>query len=201
MASAPILLIDDHSLFRSGLGMIIQAYLPDMVIQEAGSMEEALRDEGGPPPVAILLDIQLPGVNGLQGLAPLRRRWPTTPVIMLSANDEPDVVNTAMTWGAQAFISKSAAPDRVIAAINTALRGDGAPGDGETRRGAGPSLSPRQSQVLDLLCMGLSNKAIAQKLGLSEFTVRGHVQILLRILGAESRSAAVFVARSRRLVG
>lgn len=197
-----VLLIDDHALFRSGLRLVLDASLHDLDVIEAGSIDEGFKVAVSAPAL-ILLDIQLEGLNGLDGLTLIHSRWPGVPVIMLSANHGPETVRQALTRGATAFVSKAESADRIVAAVRDTLRGpqpaearpsDVAP-DEEAR------LTPRQCEVLDLLCQGLSNKVIARRLDLSEFTVRGHVQSVLRHLKVTSRSEAAFAARQRGLVG
>jgi len=202
MAPARILLVDDHAMFRSGMRLVIESGLPGGEIIEAASMEQAAR--ASPPPSLVLLDIQLQGVNGLDGLALLRQRWPQTPVIMLSSMLEPEAVRLALARGAAAFVSKAETAEKMVHVIGEVLAGrlpqaapEGAQADGR----APPLLTPRQCEVLDLLCEGLSNKTIARRLELSEFTVRGHVQAVLNALGVTSRSQAAFAARSRGLSG
>jgi DNA-binding NarL/FixJ family response regulator len=202
MAAARILLVDDHAMFRAGMRLVIEAGLPGAEVLEAASMEQAARTS--PPPSLVLLDIQLQGVNGLDGLALLRQRWPQTPVIMLSSALEPEAVRLALARGAAAFVSKAETAEKMVHVIVEGLAGrlpppapEGAQADG----GVPPLLTPRQCEVLDLLCQGLSNKTIARRLELSEFTVRGHVQAVLNALGVTSRSQAAFAARSRGLAG
>lgn len=197
---ARVLLIDDHALFRSGLRLVLDASLPDLEVIEAGSIDDGFR-AAVTAPALVLLDIQLDGLNGLDGLTLIKSRWPGVPVIMLSANHGPEAVRLAQARGAAAFVSKAESADRILAAVTQALHGAAgvvaAPGDvaDETR------LTPRQCEVLDFLCQGLSNKVIARRMDLSEFTVRGHVQAVLRHLKVTSRSEAAFAARQRGLVG
>ncbi len=195
-----ILLIDDHALFRSGLKLVLLGGLPDAQVLEAQSLEEAVHQVKEPPSL-VLLDIQLQGVNGLEGLGLLKQRWPGVPVVMLSSVVEPETVRLAMARGATAFVSKAETADKIIAVIEQTL--------GRTRKGAArtieevsrPRLTPRQCEVLDLLCEGLSNKMIAKRMELSEFTVRGHVQAVLTLLDVQSRSQATFAARREGLIG
>lgn len=195
MTAVRLLLIDDHALFRSGLRLVLQAGIAQAEVMESASLEQVMRAAIDPPSL-VLLDIQLQGLNGLDGLALLRQRWPGVPVVMLSSSAEPDTVRLAMARGAAAFFSKADTAQRIIQVIQATL----CPGSAEPARPK-PRLTPRQCQVLDLLSEGLSNKAIARRMDLSEFTVRGHVQAVLGLLGVTSRSQAIFAARSHGLIG
>lgn len=205
MMTARILLIDDHAMFRSGLRMVLNASLPNAKVFEAGSLNEAMQSAPDRLDV-MLLDIKMPGLNGVEGMALLKRKWPLVPVLMLSSQDEPETVRLALARGAAGFISKAETADNIIALLKRILRGElAAPvaqagSDGEIP-GVIQHLTPRQCEVLDLLCQGMSNKLIARQLTLSENTVRGHVQAILEFLQVVSRSEAVFAARRRGLVG
>jgi len=197
-----ILLIDDHALFRSGLRMVLLTGIAGLEVTEAASLEQALQLPGQPPQV-VLLDIQLQGLNGLEGLGLLHRRWPGVPVVMLSSDAAAGTVREAMARGAAAFVSKADTADNILAVVTPLLLGlpAGAPQRQPVHAGHDRSrLTPRQCEVLDLLCQGLSNKAIGRKLDLSENTVRGHVQATLAYLQVSSRSEAAFTARKRGLV-
>jgi DNA-binding NarL/FixJ family response regulator len=200
MNPSHILLVDDHAMFRAGLRMVLADGLPQSQVHEASSVDEAMQD-AGPRPDVVLLDIKLPGLNGLDGIALLQRKWPQVPVMMLSSMDEPDMVRRAMAHGAVGFVSKAQTGDAIISAVGRLLRGEPVePGDATTLEEAVPRLTPRQCEVLDLLSRGLSNKLVARKLNLSENTVRGHVQAILAFLQVSSRSEAAFEARRRGLV-
>jgi DNA-binding NarL/FixJ family response regulator len=204
MKTIKILLIDDHAMFRSGLRMVLNGSLPQAAIIEAGSLNEAMQVMTEQPDV-VLLDIKLPGLNGVDGIALIRRRWPQVPVIMLSSQDEPETVRMALARGATCFISKADTADRIVSLLETVVRGEViAPLDQANHSGDIPGvllhLTPRQCEVLDLLCKGLSNKLIARELDLSENTVRGHVQAILGFLQVSSRTEAAFAARNRGLV-
>ncbi|MBU1425673.1 MAG: response regulator transcription factor [Gammaproteobacteria bacterium] len=205
MATTKILLIDDHAMFRSGLSMVLAARMTDTEIFEAGSLNEATQD--APQQIdVILLDINLPGLNGLDGIAFLKRKWPLVPVVVLSSQDGPETVRNALARGAVCFISKADTADRIVALLNRVLRGVYAepgkqPEGSEETQDIPQHLTPRQCEVLDLVCQGMSNKLIARRLSLSENTVRGHVQAILAFLEVSSRSEAAFAARRRGLVG
>ena len=201
-----ILLIDDHSLFRCGLRMVLGAAIPGLEVTEAASLEEAMRSAMADPAL-VLLDIQLHGLNGLEGIALVKRRWPEAAVVMLSSVVSPQKVREAMERGAVAFVSKADPADKILSVI-AQLR-QGLPVAGEASQAVARAdeegaqqalLTPRQSEVLDLLCQGLSNKVIGRRLNLSENTVRGHVQAVLAALQVSSRSEAGFAARQRGIV-
>ena len=205
MTVTKILLIDDHAMFLSGLSLVLKSAMPDIEVLEAASLEEAMRLPDEPPAIA-LLDIQLQGLNGLEGMALIKRKWPDAPVVMLSADNAADTIRTAMERGAARFVSKADSVDKILTVIHQVLNGIPELGadPGSTTGSAASSkarLTPRQCEVLDLLCQGLSNKVIGRRLNLSENTVRGHVQAVFGVLGVVSRSEAAFAARRQGLIG
>lgn len=207
MLPARLLLIDDHALFRCGLHMVLAAGIPGLEVAEAGSLEEAMHCDMVAPAL-VLLDVHLHGLNGIEGIALVKRKWPDAAVIMLSSQAEPQTIALALERGAATFVSKAATADTILSVIDQVRRGHlhappsgpastaPATGDADTQR-----LTPRQCEVLDLMCQGLSNKLIGRRLNLSENTVRGHVQAVLAALQVSSRSEASFAARQRGLVG
>lgn len=202
MSLLKILLIDDHALFRSGLRMVLASGLEAVEIGEMASLEETLRMVPGAPDI-VLLDILLQGLNGLDGIVLLQQRWPAAAIVVLSSDNTSKSVQRALALGAVAYVSKSDTADNIIAVINRIRAGQlvAASSDSATAEVDGrPRLTPRQCEVLDLLCQGLSNKMIGRRLELSENTVRWHVQALLAALQASSRSEAVFAARNCGLV-
>lgn len=199
MLTTKILIIDDHDLYRSGLRAAINASIPNTDIFEAGSIDDAMCIATDPLD-AIVLDIRLPGLNGLEGIALLRKKWPQVPVLMLSSQSDQETVDSALEHGAACFVSKADTADKIVSKICLILRGElPAPSTGSDRPFL--RLTPRQCEVLDLLCQGMSNKLIARRLMLSENTVRVHVQAILGFLQVSSRSEAIFAARSRGLIG
>lgn len=205
MFTAQILLIDDHIMFRSGLRMVLHADLPDADFFEAGSLNEAIRN--GPEHLnVILLDIKMPGLNGVEGLTLIKRKWPQVPVLMLSSQDEPETVRLAIARGATDFISKADTAKHIVKLIMHILRGEVSViattqiKCHETIQDNTPHLTARQCEVLELLYKGLSNKLIARHLNLSENTVRGHVQAILDFLQVSSRSEASVAAHRCGLV-
>ena len=194
-----ILLVDDHSLFRCGLRMVLSAAIPVLEVSEASSLEEAMR-AAAIEPALVLLDIQLHGLNGLEGIALIKRRWPQAAVIILSSEAAPQRIAMAIERGAAAFVSKADPADKILAVIAQVRRGLPVSADHQPSAQQPALLTPRQSEVLDLMCQGLSNKVIGRRLNLSENTVRGHVQAVLAALQVSSRSEAGFAARQRGIV-
>ena len=202
MSPLKILLIDDHALFRSGLQMVLASGLDSVEIGEMASVEEAIRLVPGVPDI-VLLDIQLQGLNGLDGILLLEQRWPSASIVVLSSDTTSQAQQRALQLGAVAFVSKADSADNIIALIERIRSGQqAAPAALAVATGdpARPRLTPRQCEVLELLCQGLSNKMIGRRLELSENTVRWHVQALLTALQASSRSEAAFLARRCGLV-
>ncbi|MES2950533.1 MAG: response regulator transcription factor [Pseudomonadota bacterium] len=200
MPPLEILLIDDHAMFRSGMGMVLRSGMPNVAVFEAGSLEEAMQCAITAPAV-VLLDIQLQGLNGLECIAVLQRKWPQVPIIMLSSDSSPSTVRLALQRGAVAFVSKA---DTVVAVITKVLGQQPSVHPPVTSTDKIPDrsrLTPRQCEVLDLPCQGLPNKTIGRRLGLTENTVRGHVQTLLGLLQVSSRTEASFAARRSGLIG
>lgn len=179
--------------------MLIGVSMPAAGVHEAGSLDEAIHNEPEAPDI-VLLDIKMPGLNGVDGIALLKRKWPEVPVLMLSSHDEPETVHRAFANGANGFVSKAETAERIIDMIRQTLHGQLAPPPAENPSANERQLTARQREVLDLLSQGLSNKLIARRLGLSENTVRRHVQDILQHFQVANRAEAVFTARSQGLV-
>ncbi len=203
---ATIIIADDHPLFRGALRGAIRPLLADATVIEAGSLEE-LADtlRRGTDADLILLDLNMPGVQGFSGLLHLRAQHPDVPVVIVSATEDPAVIRRAVEFGASGFIPKTLSTERIGEAIRAVLGGDvwvpaeidmTASEDKETadlvRRVA--TLTPQQVRVLMMLSEGLLNKQIAYELSVSEATVKAHVSAILQKLGVESRTQAVIAA-------
>ncbi len=199
MIAPCMLLIDDHAMFRSGLNMVISMAMPQAVVSQAASVEEALSLATQTPHI-VLLDIKLNGSSGLEGIASIQRQWPGVPVLMLSSQDEPETARLALARGAAAFVSKAETAEKIIDVIQQVLRGDMVGVNPQQNNPEERRLTPRQREVLELLHQGLSNKLIARKLALSDNTVRRHVQDILEYFHAVNRSEAIFAARQQALV-
>ena len=201
-----LIIADDHPLFRGALREAVAGLFERADIGEAGSFDEVakLLEHGGEVDL-ILLDLTMPGVRGFSGLIYLRAQYPSVPIIVVSANDDPSVIRRCMDLGTSGFIPKTLGIDDMRAAINRVLEGglwtppdvdlgSGADAEAANLMARLTSLTPQQVRVLMMLSEGLLNKQIAYELGVSEATVKAHVSAILQKLGVESRTQAVIAA-------
>ncbi len=203
MKAPRILLVDDHAMFLSGLSLVIASAIPSAQVLQAICVADALAIPGDPPDL-VLLDVQLPGESGLDGIGRIHKRWPAVPVLMLSALDDADTPRHARARGAAGYVSKAQTALQIVEAVQAILGGSYfygslTPAVPVRSEGAGV-LTPRQREVLQFLHQGHSNKLIARHLNLSDNTVRRHVQDILETLNVTSRMEAVAAARTQFLV-
>ena len=204
-----VLVADDHPVFRGGLRSIVEARFQPCEVVEAGDMPAVRRAlaEAGEPDL-LLLDVCFPGFDIERDLPGLRGALPVTPIAIVSMISDAAAVRRFLALGANGFISKSIAPDGMAEALKAIAEGEQV-----VRQSSGPeiaearppddllaALSPRQLEVLQLVCRGLSNKEIARELGLSPFTVRLHVSAMMATLNVSNRAAAAAIGSSRGLV-
>jgi DNA-binding NarL/FixJ family response regulator len=199
-----LVIADDHPLFRGAMREAISGLLEKVDIAEAGTFDEVVELLSGDIDL-VLLDLAMPGVRGFSGLMYMRAQYPSVPVIVVSANDDPAAIRRCMEFGASGFIPKTLGVDTMRAAISRVLSGGvwtppdidlGAGADSGTAElmGRMATLTPQQVRVLMMLSEGLLNKQIAYQLGVSEATVKAHVSAILQKLGVESRTQAVIAA-------
>jgi len=197
------LVVDDHPLFLDAMKLAIHTAFPQADIAEADSLASAFAtiDKGGSFDL-VLLDLNMPGTRGFEGLLELRARYPKLPVVIVSAIDEAETIHRAMTCGASGYISKAVRKPELVGAIQGVMNGEVClpsgyePPDvvaGETARTIAKlkQLTPQQLRVLNMLKQGLLNKQIAHELNVGETTVKAHVSEILRKLGVASRTQAV----------
>jgi DNA-binding NarL/FixJ family response regulator len=199
------LIIDDHPLFREALQIAVQLAYPDVVTVEARTVAEALDLLGREQPFDLaLLDLNIPGVHGFEGLLQIRTRHPRLPVVVVSGHEEPRIISEALSYGAAGFIPKSVRKDELAGAIRSVMEGAvyvpgsfGAPPTAEGKSDRSElmarlaKLTPQQLRVLQMLKQGLLNKQIAYELQVGETTVKAHVSEILRKLNVYSRTQAV----------
>jgi DNA-binding NarL/FixJ family response regulator len=200
------LIADDHPLFRGALREAVHGVFDRADVTEAGTFKEVSEflERGGRDVDLILLDLSMPGARGFSGLMYLRAQYPSLPVVVVSANDDPAVIRRCMEFGASGFIPKTLGIEALRAAVARVLQGEvWTPPDVDlTRQSEAESaaiarlatLTPQQVRVLMMLSGGLLNKQIAYELGVSEATVKAHVSAILQKLGVESRTQAVIAA-------
>ena len=207
-----ILIADDHPMVRDALRSAVGYTCQAEQVFEAGCLEEAVKLLGEKGDMdLVLLDINMPGMNGLSGLMSLRNQFPATPVVVVSAHEDRKLVREAIQCGAAGFIPKSTPRDGIAAALRQVMDGgvytppfDGeetdAEADGEmaeiARRLA--TLTPQQMRVLEMLGTGKLNKEIAFELSITETTVKAHVSAILQKLKVYSRTQAVVFANRLR---
>jgi DNA-binding NarL/FixJ family response regulator len=204
--STRLVIADDHPLFRGALREAVSGLFEKADIAEAGSFDDVtkLLDRGAEIDL-ILLDLSMPGVRGFSGLMYLRAQYPSVPIIVVSANDDPTVIRRCMDFGASGFIPKTLGIEAMRGAIACVFEGGiwtppdivlDAASDAQTASLMSrlASLTPQQVRVLMMLSEGLLNKQIAYELGVSEATVKAHVSAILQKLGVDSRTQAVIAA-------
>jgi len=206
-----ILLVDDHPLFIEGIRGILIKLDPAAQILTSGSCEEALAmTEDDDDMDLLLLDLNLPGMSGLDGLQLLRHQLPATPIVLLSASEDRYKVLNAIELGAKGYIPKSSTPDVILSALQLVLSGgvylpmavletiNKSPV--KSNSADDTTLTPRQLEVLSLLADGRSNKAIGNQLSMAENTVRVHVSAILRFLDVSNRTEASMAAVRKGLL-
>lgn len=209
-----VLVADDQAVVRAGIAAMVDAE-PDLtVVGQAADSETAVALAGSLRPDVALMDIRMPGVNGLAATTRITADVPSTRVIVLTTFDLDEYVFAALRAGAAGFLLKDADPQRVIDAIRLVARGDalldpavtgrligrftGGPGPAETERlGA---LTPRETEVLRRVACGLTNVEVAAELGISPATVKDHVAAVLAKLGVRDRVQATIFAYESGLI-
>ncbi|MFD1695097.1 response regulator transcription factor [Roseibium aestuarii] len=203
-ATYKFIIADDHPLFRGALRQTLETLFAGAEILEFGALDEvtgALEQDSEVD--LILLDLSMPGVRGFSGLMYLRAQYASVPVVIVSANEDPQAIRRSMSFGASGFIPKSRGIEVIRQAVQAIMNGDTWVPD-EIDLSAGDTngdlvqrlatLTPQQVRVLMMLSEGLLNKQIAYELSVSEATVKAHVSAILQKLGVESRTQAVIAA-------
>jgi DNA-binding NarL/FixJ family response regulator len=208
-----ILIVDDHALVRRGMHYVVMEGFPDAEVLEAESAAAALEQVQSNSDVDLaLVDVRMPDLDGLELLRTLKADRPEMPVIMLSTYDNAPYVKRALADGAAGYLLKDATPEDLSQAINVALSGSGnvlsprviqnlfeeheASGKDQTSNGrrGDYNLTQREHDILALLAEGRANREIAQRLYLSEKTVKAHLAAIFRKLGVTNRTQAAMMA-------
>jgi len=200
-----VLLVDDHTLVRQGFRRILEDDPGIQVVGEAGTGEDAVRLFGELAPDVVVMDAAMPGMNGLQAARAIRDAAPEAAILMLSMHSEATLVRQAMAAGARGYVLKSAIDLDLAAAVRRTAAGEAVidpalaepePLPGERAR----RLTPRESEVLQLICSGLSNRQIATRLDLSANTVAVHRANIMNTLGVHKTAELVVYALQNGLV-
>ncbi|MCC2676307.1 MAG: putative response regulator, NarL [Ramlibacter sp.] len=190
--------VDDHPLMREAVVMLLRRMRPGANVVELdrlGGIESAVQQHGNPD--LITLDLKLPDTTGASGVHELKKRFPETPLAVLSASPAADAEEQCIEAGADIYIEKSSGGQEIGNSLRALLSADGkfeelAPTDNK--------LSKRQKQLIVMLDRGLSNREIADELGISEHTVKVHLWRLFRRLGVKSRTQTIHFARTHGLL-
>jgi RNA polymerase sigma factor (sigma-70 family) len=201
--SIRVLVVDDHEVVREGLRTFLRLQEGIEVVGEAGDGEEAVAEADRLTPDVVLMDLEMPRLGGVEALQRIRGARAETRVIVLTSFGDDDKLMPAVRAGASGYLLKSAPPQEVVRAIRAAHEGDAVIDPKAAGRlldalarvpAATQPLTPREREVLTLVCRGLPNKQIARELGLSEKTVKTHVGHILAKLGVTDRTQAALLA-------
>ena len=211
-----ILVVDDHPLFCEAISMALRNGLGLETVASVSNLGAALeRLHGGLEVDAIVLDLNLPDVTGIDGLVRLKAETPRTPVVVVSGMTDDRIVAQALRAGAAGFVKKDTPGESLVAAFEKVFAGgvvvppDYTPPPDEDGHGAElddaigrlSELTPQQLRILSLVCEGKLNKQIAYDLNIAETTVKAHITAILRKLGVQSRTQAVLIAQRATYAG
>lgn len=217
MKMLTLLIVDDHPVFRQGLRDVFDTDPQIKVVGEAKDGDDAQNKNRTLQPDVIFMDINLPKSSGLQITRKIKSASPNTKIVMITGYDEPEHIFHSMRAGASAFCSKDMSPEILIGTVHNVFSGDYVINGkvmseqelndwiqnridrygqraAENNNGNHISLSPREMEILELICQGESNKNVAQRLGISYQTVKNHVTAILQKLGVNDRTQAVLYA-------
>jgi DNA-binding NarL/FixJ family response regulator len=192
-----LLLVDDHALFRSGMTLLLGMLAAEVHVDEAGNCDQAAARAGKHDYDLILVDLKMPGLNGLDAVSAMLRSYPSSLVVVLSGEDDPRIVREAIECGAVGFIPKSSTKEVMIQALKLVLaRGVYLPHQALGKLGEIETLgfTDRQLEVLRYVVRGQTNKEIARTLSISEGTVKFHLKYVFEKLSCSNRTETVMAA-------
>ncbi len=192
-----ILIADDHGLFRDSMATWLKSYSNAFDIMLASDWQSLIKKLESAPSL-VMLDLEMPGMSGILSLCELTKQWPMIPFLIVSATDDPMIINACIECGAKGYITKASDGQEIIKAVSNILDG----GSYQTvvasqshHKKANHTLNKKQLQILAYLAEGLSNKDIAKKLHFSEGTVKQYVSQLLTSLNVDNRTQAANQAK------
>jgi DNA-binding NarL/FixJ family response regulator len=204
-----VLIVDDHAIVRGGLAALIATTDDLEVVGQAANGEEAVARAVELSPDVVLMDLSMPGVDGVQATAAVLEQQPGTHVLVLTSFSEQRWILEALEAGAEGYLLKQSEPEVILAGIRSVVSG-GSPLDPKaarvllTQRRTSPAtaaaspLTDREEEVLTMVGDGLPNKLIARRLGISERTVKAHLTSIFQRLGVSDRTQAALWAQRRR---
>lgn len=199
-----ILQADDHELFRDGIRYILARLNEEepQIVESHDYQSTVLQLRDNPDLDLVLLDLDMPGMQGTAGLRKITERFPTIPIVVLSGSERALDIDTSLDYGASGFVPKSSPSEVLLAALKLVLAGGiyaprttRAPISTDESPDSASLLTRRQMEILSCIAEGMSNKAIAKRLFLSESTIKGHVRGLLQALEVGNRVQAINKAR------
>jgi two-component system, NarL family, nitrate/nitrite response regulator NarL len=210
-----LLIVDDHPVLRDGLAALLMHIGPDTTVLQARDANEGIALVDNHPDLdVVILDLAMPGMEGLQALSEFGRKRPDLPVIVLSSSEDPRDVRRALASGALGYVPKSASQHVLLSAIRLVLNGDlyvpplildekinaTVPRTTGTEGASNRLLTARQIEILTLLSEGKPNKTIAATLALSEKTVKTHITAIFKALNVVNRTQAAAAGREQGII-
>lgn len=204
MKKTAVMIVDDHAIFRMGLASLLGTAKDLIVAGDAGDGETAVKTALKIRPDVVIMDLLMPGLDGAETTRRLLAEWPEAKIIILTTYDSANGIGQALDAGAKGAIVKKAEFDDLLEAIRAVAAGDTfiSPEIAQVLKSspATAPLSPRQTDVLELVTLGLSNEDIANKLGISAPVVRDYLKATFAKIGAANRAEAVAIAMRRHLL-
>lgn len=202
-----IIIIEDNDIVKEGFNLLISSLSEHKVVATYETCEEAIKNLNKDQPNLVLMDIELPGMSGIEGTRIIKKQHPEIEILVITVHDDSDLVFQALVAGASGYITKNAPHNKILDAINEIAKG-GAPMSSKIarlvvesfQRNQNSPLSPRETEVLELLSEGKSYSVIADELFIHKETVKSHIKNIYYKLQVNSKAAAIEVAKKNKLI-